>query len=190
MLQPETIETVVLVDEHNNVIGTAAKRDVHHAETPLHRGFSVFLFDDAGRLLLQQRAVTKRTWPGVWSNSCCGHPGLNESSVDAATRRLSFELGMTGIDLINVLPNFRYRAEKDGIVENEICPVFVGFSDDEPRPNPDEVAATKWVDWKVFAASLEDPATDISPWAVLEVRELLASDVFAELYRSRTGLRG
>jgi isopentenyl-diphosphate delta-isomerase len=186
----ETIETVVIVDAENNVIDTAAKRDVHHSDTPLHRGFSVFIFDALGRLLLQQRAFSKRTWPGVWSNSCCGHPGLNETSEDAAARRLSFELGMADIGLINVLPDFRYRAEKDGVVENEICPVFVGFTDDEPQPNREEVEATKWVDWIAFVASLDDPATDISPWAVMEVRELLASNVFNDLYRSGTTRHG
>jgi len=168
------------------VIGTAAKRDVHHSSTPLHRGFSVFIFDSLGRLLLQQRAYSKRTWPGVWSNSCCGHPALGESSEAAAARRLDYELGLTRIDLTPVLPNFRYRAEKDGVVENEICPVFVGLTDDQPVANLEEVEATRWVDWIEFVASLEDPATDISPWAILEVRELLASDVFNELYRSRT----
>ena len=94
---------------------------------------------------------------------------------------------MTNIELINFLPDFRYRAEKDGIVENEFCPVFVGFTNDVPQPNRDEVEATKWVDWEVFVASLDDPATDISPWAVLEVRELVASNTFIELYRSGTG---
>ena len=182
----ETIETVVLVDAENNVIGTAAKRDVHHSATPLHRGFSAFIFDGNGRLLLQQRAFSKRTWPGVWSNSCCGHPALDESSEDAAARRLSFELGMTGIELINVLPDFRYRAEKDGVVENEICPVFVGFTDKQPVINPDEVEATKWVDWNEFIASLDDPATDISPWAVMEVRQLLSNQTFVDQYDLRT----
>ena len=179
-------ETVVLVDADNNVIGTAAKRDVHHSSTPLHRGFSVFIFDRRGRLLLQQRAFSKRTWPGVWSNSCCGHPTLNETSEAAAARRLEFELGLTNIDLTSVLPDFRYRAEKNGIVENEICPVFIGFTDKQPVPNSDEVEATKWVDWYEFIASLDDPATDMSPWAVMEVRELLSNQIFVDQYDSRT----
>jgi isopentenyl-diphosphate delta-isomerase len=172
------------------VIGTAVKRDIHHSSTPLHRGFSVFIFDGEGRLLLQQRAFSKRTWPGVWSNSCCGHPAPGEPADAAAARRLEFELGLTSIDLISVVPDFRYRAEKDGIVENEICPVFVGFTDDQPQHNSDEVEATKWVDWIEFVASLDDPATDISPWAVMEVRELLASNVFNDLYRSGTTRHG
>lgn len=93
---------------------------------------------------------------------------------------------MTGIELINVLPDFRYRAEKDGIVENEICPVFVGFTDKQPVINPDEVEATKWVDWNEFIASLDDPATDISPWAVMEVRQLLSNQTFVDQYDLRT----
>ena len=186
----ETIETVVLVDAENNVIGTAAKRDIHHSSTPLHRGFSVFIFDSRGRLLLQQRALSKRTWPGVWSNSCCGHPNLNEPSERAAARRLEYELGLTGIDLSCILPDFRYRAEKDGIVENEICPVFIGFTENDPRPNPAEVEATRWVDWQEFVTSVQDPATAISPWAVEEVRELIKNQIFKDEYDARTsGLR-
>ena len=190
MLPNETIETVVLVDAENNVIGTAAKRDIHHSSTPLHRGFSVFIFDSRGRLLLQQRALSKRTWPGVWSNSCCGHPNLNEPSERAAARRLEYELGLTGIDLICILPDFRYRAEKDGIVENEICPVFIGFTENDPRPNPAEVEAARWVDWQEFVTSVQDPATAISPWAVEEVRELIKNQIFKDEYDARTsGLR-
>ena len=177
----EIIETVVLVDEHDNVIGTAAKRDVHHSETPLHRGFSVFVFDPDGRLLLQRRAWSKRTWPGAWSNSCCGHPALDESPEQAAARRLDFELGLTAVDLTLVLPEFRYRAEKDGVVENEICPVLVGFTDQQPSLNPDEVAETKWVEWEEFVDSFE--RAEISPWAVMEARELLSSPLFRSLYR-------
>lgn len=187
MHSSETIETVVLVDDNDNVIGTAAKRDVHHSETPLHRGFSVFVFDGDGRLLLQRRAWSKRTWPGAWSNSCCGHPALNESPEAAAARRLDFELGLTKVDLTLVLPEFRYRAEKDGIVENEICPVLVGFTDEQPRPNADEVAETKWVDWQKFVESLEH--SGISPWAVMEARELLSSPTFRRLRVARIRVR-
>ena len=135
---------------------------------------------------MQQRALSKKTWPGVWSNSCCGHVMLHERTEAAAKRRLKYELGLDGIDLRSALPEFRYRAEKDGIVENEICPVFVGFTEKQLTRNPEEVESTKWVDWDKFVASLDDPATDISPWAIEEVLELLASDIFNELYNSRT----
>lgn len=103
---------------------------------------------------------------------------LHETVENAAKRRLKFELGISGVDLRVALPAFRYRAEKDGVVENEICPVLIGTFTREPRPNPNEVETIKWVDWNAFVASLDDPETDISPWAILEVRELLGSEEF------------
>ena len=175
-------DKVVFVDESNNPIGTGDKLPSHTDDTQLHRAFSVFLFDPQGRFLMQQRALSKKTWPGVWSNSCCGHVMLHEATEAAAERRLMFELGLTGIDLTLALPKFRYRAEKDGIVENEICPVFVGVTDRVPRPNPAEVESVKWVDWDEFVRTIDDPETDISPWAVEEVKELLKSDVFRSVY--------
>ncbi|MBK7934043.1 MAG: isopentenyl-diphosphate Delta-isomerase [Acidobacteria bacterium] len=175
-------EMLVYVDDAGTPLATEAKPLVHHAETRLHLAFSIFLFNSKGELLLQQRALTKRTWPGVWSNSCCGHVMLHERTVDAAKRRLKFELGISGVDLKLMLPDFRYRAEKDGIVENEICPVFVGVTDKLPRPNPDEVGALKWVDWSEFRADAASPDTDISPWAVEEVELLTANEEFKAFF--------
>ncbi len=171
-------DMIVYVDEQNNSVGTAPKLDAHNSDTQLHRAFSVFIFNRNGELLLQQRSFSKKTWPGVWSNSCCGHVMLHESTGNAAARRLRFELGVSGVDLTYALPNFRYRAEKDGVVENEICPVLIGMYDGKVDPNPNEVASTKWVGWSQFLASLEKPETEISPWAVEEVRLLASSEIF------------
>lgn len=171
-------EMVVLVDEDNKAIGTAPKIPIHTDATPLHRAFSVFLFNRKGDLLLQKRAEHKKTWGGVWSNSCCGHVMLHESVENAAVRRVKYELGLTGIELTNVLPDYRYRAEKDGIVENEFCPVLVGFVDIDPRINPDEVAKFKWISWEDFLRDANDPDTEFSPWAVEEAILLSESEVF------------
>jgi len=171
-------DKIVLVDEQNNAVGTASKLESHNADTKLHRAFSVFVFNRRGELLLQQRALSKKTWPGVWSNSCCGHVMLHEATARAAERRLKYELGLSGIELLNALPDFRYRAEKDGVVENEICPVLIGVTDAEPLPNPSEVANVRWIDWNEFLKSLGEPDTDISPWARQEVRLLTESDIF------------
>ena len=170
-------DMVVLVDEENNALATARKAETHNADTKLHRAFSVFLFNSKGELLLQRRAFGKKTWPGTWSNSCCGHIMLNERTDQAAARRLAFELGLRGIELEMALPHFRYRAEKDGIVENEICPVFVGFTDQEPSLNPDEVAETKWVPWDDFLRSIRRSDCELSPWAVEEGHLLEESGV-------------
>lgn len=179
-------EMLVYVDENGNPLATEAKSLVHHAETKLHLAFSIFLFNSKGELLLQQRAASKKTWPGVWSNSCCGHVMLHEKTIDAARRRLKYELGISGIELFELLPDFRYRAEKDGIVENEICPVFVGFSDAMPQPNPDEVGATKYMAWSEFLTLARNPSGGISPWAREEADLLAADPDFGQKYISNT----
>jgi isopentenyl-diphosphate Delta-isomerase len=176
------IEHVVLVDEENVVLGTAPKLESHHERTPLHRGFSVFLFNGSGELLMQQRSGSKKTWPLVWSNSCCGHPMLGESVVDAAVRRMADELGLRGVAPRVVVPFYRYRHEKDGVVENEICPVMVAFADCEPVPNAGEVESTRWVPWEGFLRMTTSDA-GLSPWCVDEAVLLARSELFDGLYR-------
>ncbi len=175
-------DMLVYVDDAGTPIATEAKPLVHHADTKLHLAFSIFLFNSKGELLLQQRALSKKTWPGVWSNSCCGHVMLHERTVDAAKRRLKFELGFSGLGLNTLLPDFRYRAEKDGVVENESCPVLVGFTDKLPRPNPDEVAATRNIAWADFLELARDPNGGISPWAREEAELLEANEEFRRLF--------
>lgn len=169
-------ESVVLLSPEGSPIGTAEKSRVHNAHTPLHSAFSVFLFDGRGGMLVQQRAWEKVTWPGIWSNACCGHPLPGEGLRAAAERRLFQELGLRGIQLTLALPDFRYRAEYQGIVEHEVCPVFVALCEGDPRPNPREVAAVAWVSWSAFAracASSAKGAFDgFSPWSLMEGRQL------------------
>jgi isopentenyl-diphosphate delta-isomerase len=180
MVIPSTLsrEFVVLLDTNGAPVGTADKATVHTADTPLHSAFSVFLFDGNGRMLVQQRAFSKKTWPGIWSNACCGHPLPGETVEAAAHRRLRDELGLEGLSLTLALPDFRYRAEHEGIVENELCPVFVAICRDTPVPNPDEVAAVNWISWEVFAAACRMPGkgtfADYSPWSLMEGRLLNA----------------
>ena len=175
---------IVFVDESGTPIGTGPKADSHHADTRLHLAFSVFLFNSEGELLLQQRALTKKTWPGVWSNSCCGHLLPGERTEDAAARRLSHELGLSGIELTIALPDFRYRAELDGVVENEICPVLLGFTDRSPNPNPEEVNAVKWMPWNEVLQSVANPQSQLSPWAIEEVQLLAQSEAFTSKFRN------
>lgn len=163
------MEHVILLDETGNPVGTADKATVHHAETPLHLAFSSYVFDADGRLLLSQRAFTKKTWPGVWTNSCCGHPAPGEAIADSVRRRLHDELGLDVDDVDLVLPRFRYRAVMaDGVVENEMCPVFRVHITGEATPNPDEVATVRWVPW----ADVATAATTLSPWCQLQLAEL------------------
>lgn len=170
-------EYVVLVDEKNKVLGRSPKLATHNAHTPLHRGFSVFLFNNEKELLLQQRSKSKKTWPLVWSNSCCGHPMENETPIDAAKRRLAYELGIYDAELTIVLPDYRYRCEKDGIVENEICPVMVGFVNHEPVPNPLEVEDYKWMKWDKWVHEVKKNPKEYSQWCVEETLLLENSEL-------------
>jgi len=176
------VEYVVLVDEQNNVLGLTPKATVHGQTTPLHRAFSAFIFNSKGELLLQQRALSKKTWPGIWSNSCCGHPVLEETNVQAADRRLQFELGMKVAGLEEVAP-YRYCFSRFGVMENEICPIVVGFSDDLPKPNPEEVEATKYIAWQDFLLEIKTNPENWSEWCVEEAQILEKNDCFNKLYK-------
>jgi isopentenyl-diphosphate delta-isomerase len=172
-----TPELVVLLDEAGRAVGTADKATVHHQETPLHLAFSCYVFDRAGSLLLTQRAWQKPTWPGVWTNSVCGHPAPGEHLDDAVRRRARGELGLELADLRLVLPGFRYAATmSDGVRENEMCPVLVAVTGDEPRPEPAEVAATAWVSWRSFRDGVLSGARDVSPWCRDQVAQLVATE--------------
>jgi len=182
---PDGVETVVLVDDLNRPLGQAPKESVHTGDTPLHRGFSVFLFDRRGRLLLQQRSHTKKTWPLVWSNSCCGHPRLGETSLEAARRRLAFELGIRRAEVVEVLPDFRYRATRDGVTENELCPVLVAFTAEQPVLNDDEVEAIRWVGWESFVDETRRHPERYSEWCVAETDLLAGSERLRALLAAR-----
>ena len=171
----ENVESVVLLDETGYASGTAAKAAVHHAETPLHLAFSCYLFNEAGQFLLTRRATSKLTWPGVWTNTCCGHPAPDESMAASVRRRLRQELGIGAAKLALVLPRFRYQARMDnGVVENEVCPVYAAYSDIPPDPNPAEVGEVRWVDWEEFCAAVRAGRQPVSPWCALQVTELAA----------------
>ena len=168
-------ELVVLLDEQLRPCGTAPKRDVHSAATPLHLAFSSYLRRPDGKVLLTRRAIGKRTWPGVWTNSCCGHPSPGETGADAVTRRVRQELGLAVTGLRLVLPDFRYRAvAPDGTVENEFCPVWAAVVDGDPAPDPEEVVEWRWVDWADLVAVARQAPWALSPWAVGQIPLLAA----------------
>ncbi|KRF37234.1 isopentenyl-diphosphate Delta-isomerase [Nocardioides sp. Soil805] len=173
-------ESVVLLDEEGRAVGTADKRLVHHEDTPLHLAFSCYLFDGDGAFLVTQRALHKPTWPGVWTNSCCGHPAPGEPMADAVRRRVEQELGVRVQDLRLVLPRFRYRAVMDdGMVEHEMCPVFVATTTDELRPDPEEVEEARWEPWDAFRSGVLDGSREISPWCREQVAALPADPLAA-----------
>ncbi len=160
-------ELVVLVDEQNNEIGTAPKDTVHTKNTPMHRGFSLFLFNSKNELLLTKRSSKKKTFPGVWTNTVCGHPGPGERAVEAAKRRLNKELRIKNKDVrgMREVAPYRYRfADRNGIVENEICPILVAYSDTDPNPDKKEIEGWRWMRWEDFLKDLKKNPTIYSPW--------------------------
>ena len=163
-------ELIVLVDDEGCQIGTLPKPQVHHGETPLHRAFSAYLFDDAGRLLITRRAEDKPTFPGMWTNTVCGHPGPDEDDAAAIGRRAAFELGLEVSGVRPALPGYRYRAEFRGVVENEICPVYLGRFTGTPAPDPTEVGDWATLGWAEFRARQESEGDAWSPWCREQAR--------------------
>lgn len=170
-------ELVVLLDAAGRSVGTAVKAGVHHTDTPLHLAFSCYVLDPQARLLVTRRALGKATFPGLWTNSLCGHPAPGESLVEAVCRRAVEELGLQlhGAQVDLVLPDFGYRAEMDGVVEHEMCPVLVARVDSEPviRPDRREVEEADWVPWSRFAQAVLDDRPGWSPWCQAQVRALV-----------------
>jgi isopentenyl-diphosphate Delta-isomerase len=165
LTDPSPVELVVLLDVDGRPCGTAPNADVHHGNTPLHLAFSCWLLDDQRRTLLTQRAATKRTWPGAWTNSFCGHPAPDERVSDAVHRRARDELGTRISEPVAVLPGFRYRAVMpDGTMENEVCPVYVARLLEAAQPNPDEVGDLRWVPVAELATLLANDPSSYSPW--------------------------
>jgi isopentenyl-diphosphate delta-isomerase len=143
-------ELVVLVDERDRDLGEAPKSRVHRTGER-HRAVSVFLFDADGRTLLQRRAEEKYHSPGLWSNTCCGHPRPGESAMDAARRRLREEMGVE-CELTHVV-TFEYRADVgQGLLEHEVDHVFRGTFTGAPEPDAAEVSGFRWA----FMAELRD----------------------------------
>lgn len=166
-------ERVVLLSADGEEIGTALKSEVHGMDTPFHLAFSCYLVDDDGRVLMTRRALSKATWPGVWTNSFCGHPRPGEPVVDAVRRHAQTELGVVIEDLRLELPLFRYRAvDASGVVENELCPVYSARLAAPLTPSPAEVMDHAWIDPESLATAARLTPWAFSPWLVLQV-ELL-----------------
>lgn len=178
----DVADLVVLLDDEEQPTGTAPRAEVHTADTPLHLAFSCYLRDGEGRVLVTRRALAKRTWPGVWTNSFCGHPRPGEDMVDTLHRYAAHELGTAVRDVECVLPRFRYRAvDASGVVENEVCPVFVATVAADLRPHPDEVAEHQWVDVDDLRTLATSTPWAVSPWCVEQVGELLEHGLWERL---------
>ncbi len=176
MLDPDRIvssedEELILVDADDNEAGFLSKADCHDGQGRLHRAFSVFLFNSAGELLLQERAAGKRLWPGFWSNTCCSHPRRGESIELATRRRLADELNIEAE--LEFVYKFVYQASFGELgSEHELCHVFLGRVDGEPRPNASEIRATRYVSPGELDDELAARPDAFTPWFKLEWESL------------------
>ena len=156
-------EKVILVNEQDEPIGTMEKIEAHE-KALLHRAFSVFVFNDKGETMIQQRALHKYHSPGLWTNTCCSHQRVGESNTEAGKRRLMEEMGFTVNDLEEVF-SFIYKAPFDnGLTEHELDHVMVGKYNGEPDINPDEVASWKWVTLESIKEGMQKHPEQYTAW--------------------------
>lgn len=176
-------EQIVFVDENGKPTGeTGPKLESHTANTKRHLAFSCYIFRRSdNKFLVTQRALSKKVWPGVWTNSVCGHPAPGEAMEDAIRRRAAFEIGINDLQGITpVLPNYTYTTPPyNGIIENEFCPVHAAYTSNEPQPNPDEVESYKWMTWPEYVQYISDQPDEVSYWAKDQYKQLKDSKEFA-----------
>ncbi|BBV29350.1 MULTISPECIES: isopentenyl-diphosphate Delta-isomerase [Citrobacter] len=172
-------EHVILLDEQNKPSGMLEKYAAHTFNTPLHLAFSCWIFNDQGQLLVTRRSLHKKAWPGVWTNSVCGHPQSGETTEDAVIRRARFELSADITALASVYADFRYCAtDPNGIMENEVCPVYAAQLISQLQPNADEVMDYQWSNLEDVLSGIDATPWAFSPWMVMQAsndkaRELL-----------------
>jgi len=137
-------ENVILVNQHDKQIGLMPKLEAHE-KAVLHRAFSVFVLNNKNEIMLQQRARHKYHSPLLWTNTCCSHQRDGETNIQAGSRRLFEEMGFK-TDLKELF-HFIYKAPFDnGLTEHELDHVMIGYFNEEPIINPDEVESWKWMD--------------------------------------------
>lgn len=163
------VEQIVFVDEDGQPTGEVGpKLESHTNATKRHLAFSCYIFRPSdNKFLVTQRAKSKKVWPGVWTNSVCGHPAPGEAIEDAIRRRSQDELGIKAIESITcVVPDYKYTTPPyNGIIENEFCPVYVAWVSADIKRNPAEVEDFMWVSWPEYVRMMTDGHYEISYWA-------------------------
>jgi len=163
-------EEVILVDAHDEQVGTAEKLDAHRKGI-LHRAFSILIFNSKGEMMLQQRAKTKYHCGGLWSNACCGHPRPGETVEKAAKRRLMEE--MSFVCELSKIFEYVYRVKLDkGMNEHEFLHVYKGVFDGVPKLNPVEADDWKWMDVNELKKDVNLNPKNYSPWFKLTLERL------------------
>jgi len=155
-------EQVILVNENNEQIGTMPKMEAHE-KALLHRAFSVFIANDNGDIMLQQRAASKYHSPLLWTNTCCSHQRVGESNIEAGKRRLQEEMGFQ--TELKELFSFIYKAPFDnGLTEHEYDHVILGTYNAEPNINKDEVEAWKWMSPEAVKEDISNNPNAYTAW--------------------------
>ena len=164
-------ELLILVDPDDQETGSLSKAECHNGDGLLHRAFSVFLFNDRGELLLQQRSAGKRLWPMFWTNTCCSHPRQGESMQLATERRLQQELDTNST--LNFVYKFAYQARFNELgSENELCSVYLGRLEREATANDTEIAALRFVSADELQQEIDAEPERFTPWFKMEWRRL------------------
>ena len=149
------------------------KLSAHSGRGMLHRAISVFLSDETGRVLMQKRHPDKLVWGGYWSNSCCTHPFVGESTIDCATRRVREELGLS----VKLTFHFKLKYQASfskAHAEHELVSVFTGEVQGQPVIDPEEISELMWIEPEKLSQELVRNPDDYTPWCILEWKELLA----------------
>ncbi len=156
------VEYVILVNNNDQPLGAMEKMEAHEKGV-MHRAFSVFVYNSEGKMLLQKRADSKYHSPGLWSNTACSHPRTGEKTDDAAHRRMMEEMGFD-CDLEKAF-TFIYKAEVgDGLIEHEFDHVFIGNSNQTPKPDPEEVGDWKYVDFDWLVGDVNHNPDEYTVW--------------------------
>lgn len=170
-------QTVVLVDKTDQLLGLETKVKAHQGGGKLHRAISVFLFNSKGELLIQQRSRFKTLWPLVWANTCCSHPQIGESYQKAAQRRLYQEFGIKA--KLRLHHQFIYQAKYRHLgSEYEHDAVFLGVSNQPPKPDKQEIKAWQYISLKTLRADIKAHPDQYGPWLKLIVKKIRPSDIF------------
>ncbi|MFL2940924.1 MAG: isopentenyl-diphosphate delta-isomerase [Marine Group III euryarchaeote CG-Epi4] len=188
-------ENCIIVDKNDHIVGRDSKVNCHLNEGKLHRAFSVLIFDSADRLLIQQRANEKITFPSIWANSCCSHPLYQNGEEEdvkgakkAAVRKLTQELGILPSEIqsedLNFITKMHYKARADQKwIEHEVDYIFALKKDVKIDPNPNEIQRTKYVDVKELNELFEksnDNGVEIGPWFRL-IRDNFLNEIWKSL---------
>lgn len=164
------MEKVVLIDFNDTVIGEMEKQQAH-VEGKLHRAFSVFLYHD-DKMLIHKRASSKYHCGGLWTNSCCSHPRINESYDEAVTRRLQEELGVT-CDVEELFSFVYYYQFSNGLTEFELDHVYIGEYSGDVSFDEEEIEEVKWISFDDLKEDIRLHPTKYTPWFVVGLKRVL-----------------